>query len=241
MAKLKTFEQYVSEMDRAEEIEKEIVDLGTPEEESPEDADKVQSPEQEANEANGVTGIEADELKNDLNDKTPEVIDADGKKYAKAEDRAEDDSAEVNKDLKDQADGEDIGKEVSEAEEKEETPEEEADETPEEQDAEKKSKVEIKRPVSEMLKECYGMMKEEAAAWANDEHDEHTIETYMTENASLIGGFAANTLKEMKEDYALEAYEAACNQIKEAFCKKVDECKDSNMTPGEREEEAANQ
>lgn len=232
MAKLKTFEQYVSEMDRAEEIEKEIVDLGTPEEESTEDADKVQSPEQEANEANDVTGIEADELKNDLNDKTPEVIDADGKKYAKAEDRAEDDSAEVNADLKDQADGEDIGKEVSEAEEKE--------ETPEEQEAEKKSEDEPKRSVSEILKECYGMMKEEAAAWENDEHDEHTIETYMTETASLVGGFAANTLKEMKEDYALEAYEAACNQIKEAFCKKVDECKESNMTPGEREQEEAN-
>lgn len=235
MAKLKTFEQYVSEMDRAEEIEKEIVDLGTPEEESAEDADKVQSPEQEANEANDVTGTEADELKNDLNDKTPEVIDADGKKYAKAEDRAEDDSAEVNADLKDQAEGEDIGKEVSEAEEKE-----EAEESSEEEDAEKKSKDEPKRPVSEILKECYGMMKEEAAAWENDEHDEHTIETYMTENAALIGGFAANTLKEMKEDYALEAYEAACNQIKEAFCKKVDECKESNMTPGEREQEEAN-
>lgn len=235
MAKLKTFEQYVSEMDRAEEIEKEIVDLGTPEEESAEDADKVQSPEQEANEANDVTGTEADELKNDLNDKTPEVIDADGKKYAKAEDRAEDDSAEVNADLEDQAEGEDIGKEVSEAEEKE-----EAEESSEEEDAEKKSKDEPKRPVSEILKECYGMMKEEAAAWENDEHDEHTIETYMTENAALIGGFAANTLKEMKEDYALEAYEAACNQIKEAFCKKVDECKESNMTPGEREQEEAN-
>lgn len=236
MAKLKTFEQYVSEMDRAEEIEKDIVDLGTPEEESAEDADKVQSPEQEANEANDVTGTEADELKNDLNDKTPEVIDADGKKYAKAEDRAEDDSAEVNADLKDQAEGEDIGKEVSEAEEKEEVEEESS----EEEDAEKKSKDEPKKPVCEILKECYGMMKEEAAAWANDEHDEHTIETYMTENAALIGGFAANTLKEMKEDYALEAYEAACNQIKEAFCKKVDECKESNMTPGEREQEEAN-
>ena len=228
MAKLKTFEQYVSEMDRAEEIEKEIVDLGTPEEESAEDADKVQSPEQEANEANDVTGTEADELKNDLNDKTPEVIDADGKKYAKAEDRAEDDSAEVNADLKDQAEGEDIGKEVSEAEEKE-----EVEESSEEEDAEKKSKDEPKRPVSEILKECYGMMKEEAAAWENDEHDEHTIETYMTENAALIGGFAANTLKEMKEDYALEAYEAACNSMKEAFCKKVDEAKEVNSTPGE--------
>ena len=230
MAKLKTFEQYVLEMDRSEEIEKDIVDMGSPEEQPADDADKVQSPEQEANEANDVTGIKADELKNDLDDKTPEVIDADGKKYAKAEDRAEDDSAEVNKDLKDQAEGEDIGKELSESEE---TPEEE---TSEEEGAEKKSKDEVKQPVSQMLETCYSMMKEEAAAWANDEHDEHTIETYMTENAALVGRFAANTLKEMKEDYALEAYEAACNQIKEAFCKKVDEAKDSNMTPSEREE-----
>lgn len=229
MAKLKTFEQYVLEMDRTEEIEKDILDMGSPEEQPADDADKVQSPEQEANEANDVTGIKADELKNDLNDKTPEVIDADGKKYAKAEDRAEDDSVEVNKDLKDQAEGEDVGKEVTESEE---TSEEETSE----EGAEKKSKDEVKQPVSQMLETCYSMMKEEAAAWANDEHDEHTIETYMCENAALVGRFAANTLKEMKEDYALEAYEAACNQIKEAFCKKVDEAKDSNMTPSEREE-----
>lgn len=114
MANLKSFEQFVSEMDRAEEIEKDTVDAGTPEEHDEDEADAVQSQGQEANEANDVTGIEADELKDDSTDKTPPVVDADGKKYAKAEDRAEDSSAELSKYLKDQADGEDIGKEVVE-------------------------------------------------------------------------------------------------------------------------------
>ena len=69
MAKLKTFEQFVSEMDRAEEIEKDIVDQGTPEEQAEDDADKVQSPEQQANEAEDVVGTEADKL----NGKTKDV------------------------------------------------------------------------------------------------------------------------------------------------------------------------
>mgnify|MGYP000273851188 CR=1 FL=1 len=69
MAKLKTFEQFVSEMDRAEEIEKDIVDQGTPEEHAEDDADKVQSPEQQANEAEDVVGTEADKL----NGKTKDV------------------------------------------------------------------------------------------------------------------------------------------------------------------------
>jgi hypothetical protein len=114
MANLKSFEQFVSEMDRAEEIEKDVVDAGTPEQHDEEEADAVQSQGQEANEANDVTGIEADQLKDDSKDVTPPVVDAEGTKYAKAEDRAEDDSAELNKDLKDQADGENIGKEVTE-------------------------------------------------------------------------------------------------------------------------------
>lgn len=108
MATLKSFEQFVSEMDRAEEIEKEIVDLGKGEELDPEEADDVQSQAQEANESNDISGIKADELKDDSVDKTPEVIDADGKEYAKAEDRAEDDSAELNKELKETPKGSDV-------------------------------------------------------------------------------------------------------------------------------------
>ena len=65
----------------------------------------------------GLTGTEADELKDDSKDVTPDVVDADGKKYAKADARAEDDSKELAKDLEDTkaVDGENIGKEVTEA------------------------------------------------------------------------------------------------------------------------------
>lgn len=246
MAKLKTFEEYVSEMDRSEEIEKEIVDKGVAKDLPEDDADAVQSPEQDANEDHHHgEGVQVDKLKKDLNDKTPPEVDADGKKYVKADKRAKDDSTKLKKDLEDSqvVKGDIIAKEVTEA--KEGSQEEENEETPGEEAAErvvaaKKSKVtEHKRPVSEMLKEAFGGMKEEAAAWEHDEHDEHTIETYMTEHASLVGGFAANTLKEMKDEYALEAYEAACNMMKEAFAKKVDEAKESNMTPSEREQAEA--
>ncbi len=123
MANLKSFEQFVTEMDRAEEIEKDIVDQGTPEEHDTEEADTVQSQGQETNEANDVTGIQADKLKDDSDDVTPPVIDADGKKYAKAEDRAEDDSKELNADLAKTADGEVIAKVVAEGEEAEEVTE----------------------------------------------------------------------------------------------------------------------
>jgi len=64
----------------------------------------------------GLTGTEADELKDDSKDVTTDVVDGDGKKYAKADDRAEDDSKELAKDLEDTkaVDGENIGKEVTE-------------------------------------------------------------------------------------------------------------------------------
>lgn len=222
--KLKTFEQFVTEMDRAEEIEKDIVDQGKPEEHSEEEADKVQ----QANEAEA--GVDAE----DLDGKTKDVsgkIEFDDKEVNQD---AQDDSAELNADLK----GEDeAGKEVNEDEEKE-----EEEESSEEEESEKKSKEDtVEAPEAkegeepktaiDLLKECMVAMQNEAKTWEGDEHDEHTIETYMCEAASLMGNYAANSLKSLKEEYELEAYEAACNSIKESFCKKVDEAKEANMAP----------
>jgi hypothetical protein len=70
----------------------------------------------EVTEGAGETGTHAGKLKSsELVDTTPAVIDGDGGKYAKAEDRANDDSKKLAKDLKDsEADGEDVGKEVTE-------------------------------------------------------------------------------------------------------------------------------
>lgn len=115
MANLKSFEQFMTEMDRAGEIEKDIVDQGSPKDHDAEEAEKVQSQGQQANEANDVTGIQADELEDDSKDVTPPVVDADGKKYVKAEDRAEDDSKELEADLAKTADGEVTAKVVVEA------------------------------------------------------------------------------------------------------------------------------
>jgi hypothetical protein len=145
-------------MDRSEEVEKEIVDLGTPDkkdiEETEAEADKVQT---------------------------------------------------------------------NEAEEKS-----EGEETKEE---------EVEEMVSEILEKCYEKVVKEAKAWETDAHDDHTIETYMSENAALVAGLAAKAIKECKEEFGIEAYEAALNMVKEAFSKKIEEIKLAES--GHAAEEAA--
>jgi hypothetical protein len=148
MASIKKFEEFVSEMDRAEEIEQEVVDKGTPE---------VKTEEETEEETEEVQGL--------------------------------DEAGEANIDLK-------------------------------------KIKEETK-PVADMLKACYEAVIAEAKAWEEDAHDEHTVETYMAENASLVAGMAANCVKEMKEDMASEAYEACLNKMTEAFTKKINESKEA--------------
>jgi hypothetical protein len=146
----KSFDQFISEMDRSEEIEKEVVNLGTPEEHDEDEAEKVQANESE-------------------------------EKPAEAE------KAEV-----------------------------------------------VEKAVSEMV-------TKEAKAWESDAHDEHTIESYMCENAALVAGLAAKSLKECKEEFGLEAYEAALNMISEAFDKKIQEVKlaESGQSPESSDEPEA--
>jgi hypothetical protein len=148
MASIKKFEDFVSEMDRSEEIEANVVSKGTPDVKSEEEA------EEEAEEVQGVT--EAGEASLGTNDGAKEIV----------------------------------------------------------------------KPVSEMLKECYEAMIAEAKVWEEDAHDEHTVETYMAENAALVAGLAANTLKEMKAEMETEAYEACLNKMTEAYAKKINEIKE---------------
>ena len=140
----------------------------------------------------------------------------------------EDKSKELETELEDTVDGAG-NEEISESEESEES-EEVAEEEAEE--------VEETKAVSDMLSEVYEACKNEAKAWESDAHDEHTVETYMKENAALVGGLAAKCLKEMKEDYSVEAYEAACNEMIEAYSKKVNEMKESDSAVGEETPEA---
>jgi hypothetical protein len=142
----KSFDQFVSEMDRSEEVEKEIVDLGTPDKKDIEE-----------------TEVEADKVQTN-----------------------------------------------------------EAEEKPEGEEAKEE---EIEEMVSEMLEKCYEKVVKEAKAWETDAHDDHTIESYMCENAALIAGLSAKAIKECKEEFGVEAYEAALNMVKEAFSKKIEEVK----------------
>ena len=154
MASIKRFEDFVSEMDRSDEIEADIAAKGTP------DVKTEEETEEEAEEVQGLTEAGEANLGN------------------KGSLGTEDGAAEIVK------------------------------------------------PVSEMLKECYESMIKEAKVWEEDAHDEHTVETYMAENASLVAGLAANTLKEMKADMETEAYEACLNKMSEAFSKKINEMKE---------------
>lgn len=159
MAKLKTFEQYVAEMDRSEEIEDTVVKTGEPEEK---DIEEVEDEAEEV-QANEATVTE--------------------------------------------------------------------DEHATEEEAEEEAEEEV-IPVSEMLENCYAHVKEEAAVWESDAHDEHTVETYMVENAALVATLAASSLKEMKNESSNEAYEATLNQMVEAYTKKCNEMKESSSQPG---------
>jgi len=172
------------------------------------------------------SGEEAGLPAEDLKDET-EVVDNDCE-------TPEDKSDELEAELEDTVDAAG-NEEISEAEETEEVAEEEAEEVAEEETEEV---AEEAAKVSDLLQEVYESCKNEAKAWADDAHDEHTVETYMKENAALVGALAAKTLKEMKEDYSVEAYEAACNEMIEAYSKKVNEMKESDSAVGEETPEA---
>jgi len=83
--------------------------------------------------------------------------------------------------------------------------------------------------VASMLKEVYESCKKEAKVWEEDAHDSHTVESYMAENAALVATLAAGALKEMKEDYSTEAFEAACNSMIESYTTKINEMKESEL------------
>jgi hypothetical protein len=83
--------------------------------------------------------------------------------------------------------------------------------------------------VASMLKEVYEACKNEAKVWEDDAHDSHTIESYMAENAALVASLAAKSLKEMKDEYSTEAFEAACNSMIESYTTKINEMKESEL------------
>jgi len=87
--------------------------------------------------------------------------------------------------------------------------------------------------VSEMVAKVYKNVVMEACDYAGDDYDDHTLETYMKENAALVAGMAAQALEEAykeineADEMANETYEAMMNEMKEAYCNKIDQCRES--------------
>jgi len=100
--------------------------------------------------------------------------------------------------------------------------------------------------VSEMIAKVYKNVVAEACSYVSDDYDNHTLESYMKENAALVAGMAAQALeeayKEINEDQELanETYEAMMNEMKEAYSNKIDQCRESftGAPRGHAEEEA---
>ena len=86
---------------------------------------------------------------------------------------------------------------------------------------------------NEMLTAAYESIKKEAMVWEEDMHDDHTVESYLKENAALVAAMAAKTLTELRKDIKLEAYESTCNDLKESYTKKMDEMKEAWSADGE--------
>ena len=214
MAKLKSFEQFVAEMDKSEEIENNEVEVATPDtkgaEEAEAEAEEVQASEEaevaEVEEAEEA-GLPAEELEDET-----KVVDSDVEA-----------PENVEKDLELEGEGDAEGEEITEEAE---VSEEEVEEEAEEVNAEESNPT-----VAEMLEKCYEMVKNEAKVWEEDAHDDHTVESYMKENAALVAALAANALKEMKDEHSVEAFEAACNEMIEAYTKKMNEIKEADLAP----------
>tara|TARA_B110000259_G_scaffold26588_1_gene27517 strand:+ start:7658 stop:8182 length:525 start_codon:yes stop_codon:yes gene_type:complete len=120
-----------------------------------------------------------------------------------------------------------------EEEEKEEDAEDESDgdESEEEEGDESEEEEIIEKQVAELIKECYESAVKEAIAYDGDDYPDHTLESYLKENAALIAAFATKTLEsahaELRDDeLTIETYEAVLNSMKDAYSKKIDEMKE---------------
>ena len=134
----------------------------------------------------------------------------------------------------DDDDDDDDDDEESKEHEELESPDEEAKEEEEEaaggEEAEDDQKV---KPVSEMLKEAYDKMVDEMCEYHKDDYPDHTMESYLKENAALAATLIAQKMEESHaiihegDELTTEMYEAVLNTVKESFTKKIDELKET--------------
>ena len=171
---------------------------------------------------------EIDDEDDDSDDDTDDVEDD--------ADEDDDDDDDDDEDEDDDEEDDDDDEEEDEESDEEESEEEVEAEDEEEGEVEEAPEAEAE-PAAEtitvetMLIEGYAKVKEAACAYEKDEYQDHTLEMYMKENAALVATLAATAMEEgygeVKEtELTQEMYEAHCNEMKEAYAKKIDELKE---------------
>lgn len=218
--KILSFEEYQVQLkagqdnvDTTEEVENEECPCGTDEEGN-------------CLECEEGTEAPAEEIEDEDDDSDDDIDDS--------EESDDDDSDEDGNDDDDDEDGDDDGEdEDDDKEDTEEAGEEAGEEETEEVESEGEAEVAEKpATVEEMLIEGYSKVKEAACAYEKDEYQDHTLEMYMKENAALVATLATTAMEEgygeVKEtELTKEMYEAHCNEMKEAYAKKIDELKET--------------
>jgi hypothetical protein len=177
---------------------------------------------------------EIDDEDDDSDDDTDDVEDDADEDGDDDDDDDEDEDDDEEDDDDDEEEAEESDEEESEEEVEAEDGEEgeEVEEAPEaEAEAEAEPAVET-MTVETMLVDGYAKVKEAACAYEKDEYQDHTLEMYMKENAALVATLAAKAMEEgygeVKDiELTKEMYEAHCNEMKDAYAKKMDELKET--------------
>ena len=82
------------------------------------------------------------------------------------------------------------------------------------------------------MKKCYESAVTEVCEYHKDDYPDHTVESYLKENAALVAMLATKALEEAHaildpEELTVEMYEAILNNMKESYNKKIDELKEA--------------
>ena len=122
---------------------------------------------------------------------------------------------------------EDVEDEESDEDESDDDESDESDEDDEEDD----KLEEVLETCSDHLSKSYEMAIKEAVDYEGDDYPDHTLESYMKENAALVATLAATAMEEgysevKDEDLTQEMYEAMLNEMKESYIKKIEEMKE---------------
>jgi glycosyltransferase involved in cell wall biosynthesis len=112
-----------------------------------------------------------------------------------------------------------------------ESDDDESDES-DEDDEEDDKLEEVLETCSDHLSKSYEMAIKEAVDYEGDDYPDHTLESYMKENAALVATLAATAMEEgysevKDEDLTQEMYEAMLNEMKESYTKKIEEMKEA--------------